>query len=299
MEDKDEWQNPNLPAGRQVSNDKCNEGIEVWKIIIVVMNEIKFAIYTIKKNIQNSAELRTSFLMNIFGMAINNTAFVLLWVFFVQSVGIVGGWTAGDIIGLQGFVALAFGIVFSGGGGIIRMSETVANGAFDRYLLAPKNLLGRVATSNFRISALGDIVFGIACLAIYAVLIGASIWQILLIVYLSLLASIVFFAAMTIIHSVSFLFIDAHSIVGGFFETFLTPALFHGGAFQGVLRFIFTFVIPSLVVGTLPVEMIKNFSFSNLLMLTLMTAAWMFLAVKVFYFGVRRYESSNLMTFGG
>jgi ABC-2 type transport system permease protein len=55
-----------------------------------MMREIYFALYAIKKNIQSSAELRTSFLMNVFGMAINNTAFIFLWVSFVHSVGIIG-----------------------------------------------------------------------------------------------------------------------------------------------------------------------------------------------------------------
>lgn len=251
-----------------------------------------------KKNIQNSAELRTSFLMSIIGMAINNTAFVLLWMFFAQSVGIVGGWTAGDIIGLQGFVAISFGLAFAFLGGIFNMDEIVANGAFDRYLLAPKNLILRVATSSLRISALGDIVFGVVCLVIYIILVQASIWQILLMLYLCLISGIVFFAGMTVIYSMSFLFTDATSVTRGFFEMFLTPALFHGGAFQGLLRFFFIFVIPSLVVGALPVEMIKHFSLSNLILVTVLAAVWTFLAVKVFYFGVRHYESSNLMTFG-
>jgi len=45
--------------------------------------EIKFALYAIKKNIQNSVELRGSFFMNVFGMAVNNLAFIFLWVYFV------------------------------------------------------------------------------------------------------------------------------------------------------------------------------------------------------------------------
>ena len=64
-----------------------------------MMKELKFALYAIKKNIQSSAELRTSFLMNIVGMSINNTAFIILWGFFVKSVGVIGGWTVADIIG--------------------------------------------------------------------------------------------------------------------------------------------------------------------------------------------------------
>jgi hypothetical protein len=44
------------------------------------MKELHFALYAIKKNIQNSAELRTSFLTTIIGMAINNSAFLFLWI---------------------------------------------------------------------------------------------------------------------------------------------------------------------------------------------------------------------------
>ena len=77
-----------------------------------MMKEIYFAFYAIKKNIQSSAELRTSFVTNIVGMAINNTAFIIIWIFFVKSVGIINGWTAADIIGLMGFTALSYGVVF-------------------------------------------------------------------------------------------------------------------------------------------------------------------------------------------
>src|SRR3989344_4770904 len=106
-----------------------------------MMKELYFALYAIKKNIQSSAELRTSFLMNIVGMSINNTAFIILWAFFVKSVGVIGGLTVADIVGLQGFVALCFGIVFSAGAGIRKLADYVATGTFDRFMLSPKNLL--------------------------------------------------------------------------------------------------------------------------------------------------------------
>ena len=93
--------------------------------------DLRFTLYAIKKNIQNSAELRGSFLMNIVGMAINNSAFILIWIFFVKSVGEIGGWTAADIVALQGFSAISFGVVFSIFAGIRRLPDTVSSGAFD------------------------------------------------------------------------------------------------------------------------------------------------------------------------
>lgn len=263
-----------------------------------MMNDLKFALYALKKNIQSSAELRTSFLLNIFGMSINNTAFILLWGFFVKSVGVIGGWTAVDIIGLQGFVALSFGIVFSCADGIRRLADSTASGSFDRFMLSPKNLLVRIATSSFGVSAVGDILFGVVCLSIYAILIHATFFQIILILLLAIVSSIVFLAANILIYSTCFYFTDAHSVTSSLAELFLTPSLFHGGAFQGWMRFVFTFVVPSLLVGAIPVEIVRSVSWQTLLFSSLLAICWFVLSVFVFYRAIRKYESSNFMTFG-
>lgn len=264
-----------------------------------MMKELHFALYSIKKNIQSSAELRTSFLMNVVGMAINNTAFIILWVFFIKSVGVIGGWTAADIVGLQGFTAISYGLAFSLGAGIRKLPDHVASGAFDRFMLSPKNILVRVATSSFSASAVGDIVFGVTCLAIYGVLVHAGISQVLLMLLLVVLSTVLFFAVTTVIYSASFLFTDANSVVSGLFEMFLTPAIFHGGAFQGAMRAFFIFVIPALLVGTLPIEIIRNMSMDKLAIVVIFALIWAVLSVKIFSWAVRRYESSNFMTFGG
>ena len=263
-----------------------------------MMKEIHFALYAIKKNIQSSAELRTSFLTNIVGMAINNTAFIIIWVFFVKSVGIINGWTAADIIGLLGFGALSYGIVFSTAAGIRKLADYVAGGGFDRFMLSPKNLLVRVATSSFSVSALGDIVFGLACLVIYGLLVQVSFAQIFSIALLVLISVVVFLAAAIAAYSASFLFTDANSVTSGLFELFTTPSLFHGGAFQGATRLVFTFLIPSLVVGALPVEIVKNVSLEQFAVVGIVAVVWFFLSLKLFSWGVKKYESTNFMTFG-
>ncbi len=264
-----------------------------------MMQEFKFVLYAIKKNIQSSAELRTSFLMNVIGMTINNTAFILLWVFFVKSVGVIGGWTAADIVALQGFTALCFGIVFSFGAGLRKLPEQVTNGTFDRFMLSPKNILARVCTSSFGVSGLGDIVFGIVCLVIYGFLIHVNLLQVLLIIVLVVLSTMLFFAVAVACYSASFYFDDATFVVSGLFELFFTPSLFHGGAFQGAMRAFFMFVIPALLVGTIPVEIVKNLSMGKLSIVAIFTAFWFVLSIKIFNHAIRRYESSNLMTFGG
>lgn len=264
-----------------------------------MMQEIQFALYAIKKNIQSSAELRTSFLMNVVGMAVNNTAFILLWIFFVQSVGIIGGWTALDVVALQGFTALSYGIVFSVGAGIRKLPDYVASGTFDRFMLSPKNILLRTSTASFGASAVGDIAFGIICLIIFGIMTHITLMQAGVIVLLVILTTILFFAVIVTVYSTSFLFVDANSVTNGIFELFFTPSLFHGGAFQGATRAFFMFVIPSLLVGAIPVEIIKTLSLEKLAVVSIFTIIWFFISLKTFNWAVRRYESSNFMTFGG
>lgn len=263
-----------------------------------MMKEIRFAFYAIKKNIQNSAELRASFLMNVFGMAINNSSFLFLWIFFVRSVGVINGWTAVDIVGLLGFGTFCFGIVYSIGAGIRKLPEYTASGACDRFMLSPKNLLLRIATSSLLVSAIGDIVFGFVCLSLYVYFIQANFYQLLMIPWLIIVSTTVFLATAVAIHSMSFLFTDANSVTLGLFELFLSPSLSHGGAFQGALRFVFTFLVPSLVVGALPVEIVRDISFEKLIFITILAIIWFFLSIKIFYACVKKYESSNFMTFG-
>jgi ABC-2 type transport system permease protein len=263
-----------------------------------MFNELRFAIYAIKKNIQGSAELRTSFLMSVIGMAISNTAFLAVWVFFVRSFGVIGGWQAADIVALLGFTTFGFGIVFAALAGFRRLPDCVSSGSFDGFLVSPKNLLVRIATSSFSAAAVGDVVFGVICLAAYAAMIKASLFQILLIVILLVLAVIVFLAITIIVYSASFYFTDAGAVASGFFELFLTPALFHGGAFQGTTRFVFTFIIPSLLIGTLPIEAVRAVSFASLAEIAVLAVLWFLLALLVFRRAVRHYESSNFITFG-
>jgi len=262
------------------------------------MKEIKFALYAIKKNIKNNTELRTSFLMNIIGMAINNIAFIVLWVYFVKSVGIIGGWTTFDVIGLQGFTALSYGIIFSVAMGVRKLPGYITSGAFDNFMLSPKNLITRIATSIFSVSALGDILFGLICIIIYGFLIHVSLMQSIFILILVFLSAIIFFSVSLLIQSINFYFVDAESITEGAFGLFFTPSLFHGGAFQGMTRFIFTFIIPSLLIGAIPIEIVKSISITKLLFLIIFTFFWLFVSIKFFNHSVKKYESSNFMTFG-
>ena len=62
---------------------------------------------------------------------------------------------------------------------------------------------------------------------------------------------------------------DGNNVSQGFYGMFLSNSLYHGGAFTGVLKAIFVFVIPSLLLGAIPVELVKSMSLSHIFLISL------------------------------
>ena len=80
---------------------------------------------------------------------------------------------------------------------------------------------------------------------------------------------------------------------------FLSCSLYHGGAVTGILRAIFTFVIPSLLIGAIPVETVKNLSLSSILLMTGLVFGWFIISILFFRKSLKKYDSNNLFGFGG
>lgn len=263
------------------------------------MRNIKLALLNIKKNYQNAKELKSAFLTSIIGMCINNIAFLILWYNFGTMIGNINGWEPFDIFGLYAYGGISYGIVASVFYGIFNIPTYISTGNFDKYLITPKNTLLKVATSAISTSAMGDFLYGVICFIIFAVVSKLSIIQLLVSILLMILASIVFFSFSLICMSISFYLMDGENVSNGIYGMFLSASLYHGGAFTGILRFAFIFIIPSLLLGALPVEIVKNVSYSNIGFITLLAIAWFILSITFFYKSLKKYESNNFFGFGG
>lgn len=260
--------------------------------------EINFILYSIYKNIQSAGELRASFVLNLFGMALNNSAFLLVWIIFGTYVSGMGGWRPYDVIGMLGLSAFGYGLCFSFFYGITELPDIVSRGDFDKYMLSPKNILLRVSSSKFSTPAMGDIFFGVICIVTWLYMISASPLQILLALLFGITSGLIFYFFCVFANSAAFYFEDSRSVVQGLFEFLITPSLFHGGAFQGLLRNFFVFVVPALLVGAYPLEIIRDLDPKKMLIVLVMTILWGFLSILLFNRSIKKYESSNFINFG-
>ena len=262
------------------------------------MGSIKLALLNIKKNIKNEKELKSSFIISVVGMMLNNISFLVLWYYFGKTVGELNGWKPMDIFGLYGFSCTSYGIVASLFYGLFEIPNYISTGNFDKYLLTPKNILLKVSTSKISTSAFGDLLFGITCFIIFSVYSKISLIQLMLAIFLIIISSIVFYAFSLVCMSISFYLMDGYNVSQGLYGMFVSNSIYHGGAYTGVLRIIFTIVMPSLLLGAIPVEIIKNISLKSIIMIVLLAICWFAISIMFFYKSLKKYESNNLYGFG-
>ena len=91
---------------------------------------------------------------------------------------------------------------------------------------------------------------------------------------------------------------DGYNVSQGLYGMFVSNSIYHGGAYTGLLRIIFTIVMPSLLLGAIPVEIIKTISLKSIIMIVLLAICWFAISIMFFYKSLKKYESNNLYGFG-
>ncbi len=156
-------------------------------------------------------------------------------------------------------------------------------------------MMVRIITSSIRVSAFGDLAFGVIMIGLYLILARVDFVQSLMLISL-LVPAVIIFVCIGLATSLSSFFMpDAVSFARNLFEIFLTPSLFPSPLFQGALRTFFIFVVPSLVVGGLPIEVIQQSSWLWYAVIWGIAFFWMLIMHIALARALRFYESGNLV----
>ena len=225
---------------------------------------------------------------------LNNCSFLLIWIFFFQAFGKINGWGSTEVIVLQAFTALAYGLAFSFFSGAAELPVALHNGFFDSLLLTPKNLYLRILTLVTRISAIGDILFGVLFLIGYVLLAQLNLIQIGVLISLLIPATLFMINLLLITSCLGFFIPDARELGKAAFEIVFGPSLYPAGIFQGGVRFFFIFIFPALIMGGLPIEAVQEISWEKVLTIWIVAIVWTFFAISFLNIGRKRYESGNL-----
>ena len=243
-----------------------------------------------------ASALRGAFLAQVFGMMLNNAAVIVAWGFFFDKFGTIHGWGLHDFIAMQAVSMFIYGAILFASTGLMDIPRHVDTGSFDAFLTKPVSVLGQVGSSNIDISTVGDMVLGVVLMVWYIATTDVSVMALLLFVLSICIALVIFWCAVMLFpYILAFYVFDSERLSRYFGVMFLDAMNFPGGLLTGALRAFFLVVVPSLMVGVVPVDILRGLEWKWVGYGAIIAIVWLVFSLWLFRRALRRYESANLV----
>ncbi len=260
-------------------------------MLTVAKNQIKVMALSIKYALQREMLNKVTFLSNIVFMMLNNACFIIQWIILYSLKSDVGGYTFKQVLLLWGLAASTFGVAHFFFKDSFELSELINTGKLDAYLIQPKNVLISCITSSVEVSCIGDMLYGWVMLFLY----GITWKNALLFFFFSIIGGILLVSIAVIFASLSFWF-GRVEIVANTINSLMTNfATYPEGIFKGFIKILFYTIIPIGFINYMPIELIGKFQWIHFFMIIGVMILFVSLAFFIFYRGLKRYSSSNLM----
>ncbi|MDF1516079.1 MAG: ABC-2 family transporter protein [Anaerolineae bacterium] len=249
-----------------------------------------------RHNLMSAMAYREAFILQAFGMLINNLMLLVFWAVLFSRFPNLNGWNLQGVVTLYGILATGFGIagVIFGNSG--RVAQMIADGDLDYFLALPADPLVHILVSRSSLSAWGDLIFGVL---VYLVANPVHWIRLPLFFLLSVFSALVFVAFGTLTGSLAFWLGQSQNLSMQMRNALITFGLYPVDIFPGAVRLLLYTIIPAAFVASLPAALLTNFSIGRFLGITGFTIAVVLLARWVFSQGLRQYGSGNLVTTRG
>jgi ABC-type uncharacterized transport system, permease component len=254
-------------------------------------NQLRVCLLSVKYNIMREMINKVTFLTNIIFMMLNNGSFLIQWAILFRLKEDIGGYGFREVMVLWGLSASSFGLSHVLFARVFSLPELIINGKLDAYLVLPKNVLLGVMTSSTRTSAIGDVAYGLIMICLS----GFGIGAILLFLLFTVTGAVIITAFALLMGSLSFWFVRMEIFGNQMQNVLISFATYPDGIFKGGVKYLLYYIIPTGMMVYLPVHVITDFNPKSLLMVLGYALGLSVLAVGVFYRGLRRYSSGNLM----
>ncbi len=254
-------------------------------------NQVRVCLLSVKYNIMREMINKVTFLTNICFMILNNASFLVQWAILFRLKEDIGGYTFKEVMLLWGLSAGSYGLSHIFFARVFSLPELIINGKLDAYLVLPKNVLLQVMTSSTRTSAIGDLIYGLIIICFS----DLSFGKVLLFLLFTVTGALIITAFALLMGSLSFWFVRMEIFGNQMLNALVSFATYPDGIFKGAVKFLLYFIIPTGMMVYLPVHVITDFDLRGLLVVFGYALLLSAVSVTVFYRGLRRYSSGNLM----
>ena len=253
---------------------------------------VKFVFQYFSANLQSAMEYRGAFLSQVIFMFINNLMLLFFWWVLFTRIESLNGWSFQHILLLYAAASGAYACQALLFGGSFHISRTIAEGRLDFYLAMPKPVLLHVLISRSSAFAWGDLAFA---LTIFLLASSPSLGRTLGFIVLIFAGGVVMTSFAVLAHSLSFWLGHSAQLANQLMEALLSFSLYPESIFSATTRLVLYTVIPAGFVSYLPVRILQEFTLAHESLLLVFALGLSILARFVFYRGLKRYESGNLV----
>ncbi|MGO4110048.1 ABC transporter permease [Paenibacillus sp. YAF4_2] len=252
----------------------------------------RFTTASWRLNLAGAMEFRLSFLLTVGTMIVNNIVWIIFWDMYFQRFSVLNGWTMQDVMMMWAAAAGGFGIMSIFFGNATRLASLIVTGQLDVYLAQPKPVLLNVLISRMSVSAIGDLLFAIFIFLAFGnvTLLGTIKFTAAL-----LLSALIFIFFCVITGCLSFWLGNTEGLSFQLYNALLTFATYPTGIFKGFGRLVLFTVIPAGFISSMPVSLIREIDLNFLFGAVGMASALCAGGILIFYKGLRRYTSGNMI----
>ena len=224
-------------------------------------------------------------------MILNNASFIIQWIILYSIKDNIGGYQFREILLLWGLAAGTYGFAHFFFKDVFDLTEIINTGKLDAYLIQPKNILISSITSSVEPSAIGDILYGYIMLFIY----GVSLKNFILFTFFCITGGLIIVSIAIIYASLCFWFGRVEILANSANSMITSFATYPDSIFKGVIKILFFTIVPLEFTNYIPMDIMINFDIIKLIVVCLGTILFISISFIIFYKGLKRYSSSNLM----
>jgi ABC-type uncharacterized transport system, permease component len=257
-----------------------------------VRNQFKVTFLSIKYALMRELLNKTTFITHVLFMLLNNASFIIQWVILYSLKDNVGGYTFKQVLLLWGVAAGTYGFAHFFFKRAFSLSNIINEGKLDSFLVQPKNVLISVITTEISTPAIGDIIYGYIMVIIF----GFTIQNVLLFTLFLICGGLMMAGFSVIFSSLSFWFDKSDMIADTANSLMVNFATYPDGIFKGVIKILMFTIIPIGIINYIPVQIMTEFNIFSFLIVIITMIIVVALSFLIFYRGLRKYSSGNLMS---
>jgi ABC-2 type transport system permease protein len=253
------------------------------------------AAYT-RLNLRAQLEYRGAFVSQVLAMFLNDGVWVVFWALFFTRFPVLRGWTVDDVITCWAVTAAGFGLAHAIYGNALLLAGVVTQGQLDVWMLYPRALLPHMLLGKMNATAWGDLLFGYA---VYLGFVRPDAVHLVLFSALTLSTALVFVGFSVFTGSLSFFLGNAGSLADQWRAAMITFSTYPSILFEGAVKVLLYTLVPAGFVSYLPAHALRDLNLADAGLALAGSLAVLAAGTILFYLGLRRYESGNLMEMRG